>query len=170
MKKGLGIAMALLVLLGCCGTWIAHAQTESSSPQASVPTGRRRLARLVSGNLGRLLMLRSELDIGEEQRGQVQRVIQEHRAVLAEHAQRLVKQRRALRDAVLSQPGEEAAIRQHASELGEAMGDAAVTMARVAADVRAVLTPDQQGRIQATRKAIDESVDSFLREATQPAS
>ena len=118
-------------------------------------------------NVGRLLVLRSELNLGDEQREQIKQGFQRHRVELASDIQHLVAQRLALRSAMLAARIDPIAIRERASAVGEAIGETAVTMAHVVADVRAVLTPTQRDRIRITREAMDGEVDRCLREAVQ---
>lgn len=122
---------------------------------------------LVMGNLGRLLILRSELELSDEQQAQIGQARARHRVELAKALTELVKRRRALRDAVVAEPADPAVIRLRASAVGECSGDTAVMMAQVVGEVRGVLTPEQRGRIRATREAIEATVDGFLREAVQ---
>ena len=122
---------------------------------------------LVIGNLGRLLILRSELDLSDEQLAQIDQARARHRAELAKTLTELVKRRRALREAVVAEPADPSAIRLRASEVGQCSGDTAVMMAQVVREVRGILTPEQQGRVRATRDAIEATVDGFLREAAQ---
>jgi Spy/CpxP family protein refolding chaperone len=119
----------------------------------------------LSGQFGRLLELRSELDLTTEQRHQVRDILVDHRAEIATAVKPVVEKRRALREATLAANVDETAIRTAANDLGKAIGDAAVIGAKVKAEVRAVLTPEQQKKLDEFRGASDSAIDSFLDEA-----
>lgn len=126
------------------------------------------LARLMTGQLGKMLTLRSELNITAEQREKIQAIVKSHKAEIAAVAQPIVEKRRALREAVSVKNPDEKAIRAASDELGKAIGNAAVLGSKVKAEVRAVLTPEQMQKIESFRKQHDQSVDQFLDELGKP--
>ena len=105
------------------------------------------LGRLISGNIGRLLVLRSELNITPEQRAKVRQILTEHGAEIAATVKEVRAKRVALRKAVLGGEADESAILTAAHELGETLGDAAVKAAKLRADVAPVLTASQRTKI-----------------------
>jgi Spy/CpxP family protein refolding chaperone len=125
----------------------------------------RPLRMFFSGQFGRLLELRSELDLTTEQRKQIRDILINHRAEIATVIKPVVEERRALREATLTQNVDEAKIRAAAADLGKAIGDAAVVGSTIKAEVRAVLTPEQQKKVDEYRVDTESAVDSFLNEA-----
>lgn len=123
------------------------------------------LGRLISGNVGRLMVLRSELKITDEQREQIGAVLKQHKPKMLEVGKEVWQQRTKLRDAVLAEKPDEAAIRKAADELGKAIGNAAVLGAAIAAEVRPILTAEQIERLQAFRGDRHEAVADFFEEA-----
>ncbi len=123
------------------------------------------LAKLITGNIGRFLVLRSELGITADQKKKIIEIVKSHRDEIRPVVKTILEKRRTLREAVVNKPGDEPAIRGAAAEMGKAIGDAAVLASKVVAQVRPVLTSQQIERIEKfrvdTRKATDEWVDQM---------
>jgi len=124
------------------------------------------LGKLISGSLGRMMVLRSELDLTDEQRTQVVSVLREHRVEIGQAARNVVRGRRALDTAVTAGATDEPAIRKAASQLGEAIGDAAVMRASIRAQLRPILTEQQVERIDRFRSDQQQAVDQYLEKLT----
>ncbi len=124
------------------------------------------LGKLVSGNLGRWLVLRSELNVSDEQKAQIRETLVSHKPEIARAAKGVWAQRTALREAVLSGQ-DEAAVRKAADELGKSIGDAAVLAAKVVGQLKPILTEQQRQQIKATRADCDQAVERFLTQAAQ---
>ncbi len=120
------------------------------------------LGKFIGGQVGRLMVLREELNITEEQRAKVREVLKSHRDEIAPAAKAVWEKRTALRDAVLDDGTNEKAIREAADALGKAAGDAAVVAAKVAREVRPILTDEQQAKIRATRTECREDTAEFF--------
>lgn len=130
------------------------------------------LARLLRANLGRLITLKAELDVTDEQKGKIREALLPHKAEFVECVKGLHTARRRLGDAVRAEATDEAAIRDAASGLSKAIGEMAVLGAKARKEVLAVLTAEQRSKIEATRASIEESVDreigEFSKEAAKP--
>jgi Spy/CpxP family protein refolding chaperone len=163
MKTGMfGIGLLTIVLTaGFAATGIADA-----APLGDDVPEARPLRKLVSGQFGRLLTLRSELDVTAEQRTQIRDIVKSHKSELAAALKPVAEKRRALREATLAESADESSIRAAADELGKAIGNAAVVGATIKAEVYQVLTPQQREKITEFRGASDSAVDRFLAEAT----
>ncbi len=120
------------------------------------------LGRLIMGNFGRVLVLRSELNVTPEQKEKIHQILKSHKAEAAPIAKSLTEKGRALRKAVLADNSDEAAIRKAADELGKAIGDAAVLASKVGGEVKPVLTQEQRERIGKFLREQDEAKDKFL--------
>jgi len=158
-RTGLAIvlAAALVALIGAP----AAASTEKGTGSAfETPP----LARLIMDNLGRLLVLRSELGVTDEQKQKIQGIVKSHRKEIVPAITGVHEKRKALREAVLNNPVGQEAIRAAAADLGKAMGEAAILRARVGSEVRQVLKPEQQDRIKRFRTDLDRSVETWLTE------
>ena len=111
-----------------------------------------------------------ELDLTDAQQAQMRDVLKTHADEIESHVKAGMDARRALHDAILVQPTDEAAIRQRAQDLGNVHGDGAVMFARIRAEIWPILNADQQERLSSLHARMrthgDEalkSLDAFLR-------
>lgn len=125
------------------------------------------LRRLIGAQIGRMMTLKSEMDMSDEQREKIKVIVVSHRAEIAAVAKPLVDKRRALMDAVLAQPADQKAIRAAADDLGKAIGDGAVLAARIKAEVAPVFMAEQTGKMAEFRKQSEQAVDKFISEIGQ---
>lgn len=151
------IAAALTVGLLFCGLGAAAAPRIMTGDPDFRP-----FRMFMQGQLGRLMTLRSELDVSDDQREAIKKIVIGHRSEIVTVAKPIVDKRRELRDAVLAKDSSESAIRAAANELGKSIGDAAVLAAKVKGEVAKVITPDQMHKIESFRQESDSAVDSFI--------
>jgi len=123
------------------------------------------LGRMITGSLGRLMVLRSELNLTDEQRSQIRDVLVRHRSEIATTVHAVRAKRLALRDSVLAENADEAAIRAAAGELGDEIADAAVKASKLKAQVAPILTSEQRKLIGQFLADQDQAVDRFLDQA-----
>ncbi len=114
------------------------------------------------GNIGRFLVLRSELGLTNDQRKRIAGIVKNHRDEIRPVAKALLEKRRALKEAVINKPGDEAAIRTAATDLGKTIGDASVLASKVVAQVKPVLTPQQVERIENFRAGTQKATSDWL--------
>ena len=162
-RKGLFVGL-LVVAVG------AVAMAAAPGPRAGggwgmFPLADTPLGRLVTGSIGRLLVLRSELNLTAEQKQQVRDVLVSHRKEIAATVKSVHDKRTALRDAVLSGSADEAAIRAKANDLGAAIGDASVKAAKLRGQVAPILTAEQRQLIQRFLAEQDAAVNKLLDQA-----
>jgi Spy/CpxP family protein refolding chaperone len=124
--------------------------------------GQSPFAKLITGNIGRLLVLRSELGITADQKNKIIGIVKSHRHEIRPVVKTIVEKRRALREAVLNKPGDETAIRGAASEMGKAIGDAAVLASKIVAQVKPELTSKQIERIEKFRADTQKATTDWL--------
>ena len=122
------------------------------------------LGRLITGSIGRWMVMRSELNLTEEQRSRVREVLVSHRAQIAETLKTVHTKRAALRDAVLQGQSEDQ-IRAAAAQLGNVIADTAVKAAKLRNEVAPILTEDQQKLIGKFVADQDQAVGKFLDQA-----
>lgn len=156
------IIAAVVVGLSMCGLGAAAAPRALSGDAAGHP-----LRMFLQGQVGRLMTLRSELDVTPEQRAAIQKIVVEHKSEIATVAKPIVANRRALRDATLAKDTNEAAIRTAANDLGKSIGDAAVLASKLKGEASKVLSPDQMKKIEVFRADSDTAVDGFLAKFAQ---
>jgi Spy/CpxP family protein refolding chaperone len=112
----------------------------------------------------------SELDLTDGQRGQIRGILKTHADEILAQVKAGADARRALHDAVMAQPTDEAAIRSLATQVGSVHADGALLFAKVRSELWPILTPEQQQKFLAFHdrmgKHRDEALDSlgaFLR-------
>jgi protein CpxP len=111
-----------------------------------------------------------ELDLSDAQQTQIRDVLKTHADEIEAHVKARMDARRALHDAVLTQPTDEATIRQRAQDLGNIHGDGAVMFARIRSEIWPILNGDQQQRLFGLHARMRthgdqalKSLDDFLR-------
>jgi Spy/CpxP family protein refolding chaperone len=157
------------LLVAAIGT-VAIGGTLGASAMAKKPgcqMAKTPLGRLIMGNLGRLLVLKSELNVTDEQHEQIHGIIVENKGDIAEVAEGIWRKRSALRDSVLAEKPDESTIRKAADELGDAIGDAAVLASKLAGRVRPILTDEQRERIEKCRVDCHKAVEKFFEKAAK---
>ncbi len=92
-----------------------------------------------------------ELNLTEEQRGQLKSVMDSHKDEFKAIGKRMMAAREALGDLVTSDAADETAIRDQAAAIAVVEGDAALLRAKVHTEVFALLTPDQREKAKAMR-------------------
>jgi Spy/CpxP family protein refolding chaperone len=167
-KRWIGMSVAALCVAGVLGVAAGAAPTPDVAGLGLGGEQQGPLARLVSGQFGRLLTLRSEVNLTSDQKVKIKTIVSAHKAEIAAVAKPLVEKRRALRDAVSAKAPDEKVIRAAADELGKSIGNAAVLGSKVKAEVRVVLTPEQAQKIEEFRKQSDQTVDSFIQDMGKP--
>lgn len=157
--------------IGICTLAMILAAGAATTASAAPPAGRydeaRPLRTFLSGQFGRLLTLRSDLGLSDEQRDEIRQIVKSHKQEIVTVMKPVAEKRRALRAATLADHPDEHAIRAAANDLGTALGDAAVVGAKIKAEVHEVLTPDQRQKVESFRQQADDAVDRFLDEAAQ---
>ncbi len=123
------------------------------------------LGKMLSGNLGRMLTLRSELGVTEEQRQQLREVIKSHRSEIAGTVKSLHDARTNLRDSVMKTDASESEIRSAATTLGNAIANAAVQRAELRKEIAPIFTAEQQQLVRESLAENDAAVDKFLTNA-----
>lgn len=107
------------------------------------------------------------LDLTEDQQARVKTVLKAHAAEIEVQMAAKRGARQALRQAMLAQPVDEAAIRALAAEGGKVEADGAVLFARIRTEIDPILTAEQRTKVQTfasqARRRRDGAVQSFDR-------
>ena len=160
MKWAVGLCLA-----GALGVGLAAAKAADVAPAAAEAMRDTPLGRLIGGNIGRLMTLRSEANVTPEQRQKVRAVLTSHKTEIGDVAKDLVTKRRALREAVRADAHDEAAIRKAGEDLGRSIGNAAVVGSKVRGELKLVFTDKQVEMFKKFVADHDTSVDRWLGEA-----
>ncbi len=122
------------------------------------------LGRLITGNFGRLLVLRSELNLTPAQKTEIRGILVSHRTEIATTIQAVHAKRTALGQAIL-QGKSESEVRAAADALGDVIADTAVKAVKLRNQLAPVLTDEQQTLIGQFVKDKDNSIERFLEQA-----
>jgi Spy/CpxP family protein refolding chaperone len=156
------------VLGGGAAISAATADTAAVAGGASGVDSPGPLRMLFSGQVGRLMTLRSELHLSADQKDQIHDILKSHRADIAAALKPVVAKRQALRELIAAPTTDEPAIRVAADDLGKTIGDAAVEAAKVRAELWKVLTPEQQDKVTAFRKDSEKATNDALDHLANP--
>lgn len=126
------------------------------------------LGRLIQGQVGRILTLRSQLNLSDEQREQIHKIIKDHKPELAKAAKQIVEQKRVIRDAVISPDQTQTDIRKAADGLSQTITQTAVLAGQIREQIFAVLTPYQRQKVVDAIADRQQAVDHWLDEIAQP--
>ncbi len=152
---------SVLVVAGVAALAAAGLFAGRLSADAFPNKGRGDFAPRMFGRMARFL------ELTDDQQAQIKTVLKAHAAEI--EAQMAAKRtaRQALRQAMLSQPVDEAAIRARAEEGGKVEADGAVLFARIRTEIDPILTPDQRTKVQTfatrSRRRRDNAIQSFDR-------
>ncbi len=109
-----------------------------------------------------------QLGLSDEQRQEVRRIMELHKAEQQSIGQRFRDAHRAQAEAVMAVPVDEAAVRARSAELAKVEADAAVLRARVHAEVYNVLTPEQQEKAKTLRAEREQRREQWKSERPAP--
>jgi len=161
MKSNRTILAIFLVIVIAAGSAAAWA-VQSGATHGGTFWHNSPMKSLIVGKIGRFLVLRSELNITDEQRREIGRIIKSHKEELVPMAKTILDRRQALRKAVLAEPVKEEAIRAKSKELSQAIGDASVLASKVIREARPVLNAKQLERIRKFMDANHQATNDWL--------
>jgi len=106
--------------------------------------------------------LAKALDLSKEQKEQVKAIFRKHHDEIAPLRKEMVSERRELRNLILSDKPDEAVLREQAKKIAATGGNLAVRWAKVAQEVRTVLTPEQIQKFRALQEKRDRRIDRMM--------
>jgi Spy/CpxP family protein refolding chaperone len=106
--------------------------------------------------------LAKALGLSKEQTEQVKAIFLKHRDGIAPLRKEMVSERRELRKLIQSDKPDEAAIREQVKKIAATGGDLAVRRAKMAQEVRAVLTPEQIQKFRTLQEKRDRRIDRMM--------
>ena len=119
---------------------------------------------MAMGHMYRMNMLFDELGITGDQRIALKKLFKDHRKDIQPLAKGVMIKGQTLRELILAETPDPAAIRQASAELGNAIGDAAVQASALAKEARSMLTPEQVERFKEIRQHRQKVFDETLPE------
>lgn len=136
-RKWMAVAAAVVIVGG--GAYIASAQAPGA--------GRPGVAGHSGGPGARLGAFMQKLNLSQEQREQIRKVLGAHLPQFKENAKKMTEARSAVLDKIRAEPVDEAAIRDACRKAEVIAEDVAVQRARVIAELRPILTDDQRAMV-----------------------
>jgi Spy/CpxP family protein refolding chaperone len=103
------------------------------------------------------------LDLSDDQKTRIKTVLKAHASEIETQMTASAAARRAVHEAVLAQPVDEAAIRAAALQLGQVHADGAVLFARIHTEIQPILTDAQRAKIQSFRDRVRSRADSAVK-------
>ena len=119
---------------------------------------------MAMGHMYRMNVWLDELGITGDQRVALKKLFKEHHKDIQPPAKSMIIKGRALRELILAETPDPAAIRQASAELGNAIADAAVRASVLAKEARSILTPEQVEQFKEMRQHRQKVFDETLRE------
>jgi Spy/CpxP family protein refolding chaperone len=107
------------------------------------------------------LRLGERLGLTEDQRAKVKDVLKAHQTEVRPLVDKVIAERRALRELIHAEKVDEAAIRGQAGKVAGVEADLAVARAKVAQDIRPILSPEQKQRLSELKAEAHEWADEF---------
>ena len=116
---------------------------------------------IVRAAVRHFLNFRKETPLSAEQRASVAKILELHRDEIRAQMTQGRDARRAMAEAA-KKDANSAATRSAAEKLGDVTRDRALLIAKIGAEVRPLLTPEQQKHIEAARGELESLVDAAL--------
>jgi Spy/CpxP family protein refolding chaperone len=111
----------------------------------------------------------SALELSDDQKTRIKEILKAHSAEIEAQIRSSGAARRALHQAVLAEPADEAAIRAAAANLGSVQGDGALLFAKIRSEIDPLLTDPQRVKLRQLRErasgrseAAAKSFEAFL--------
>jgi len=148
------IRNTVLVAVGVCALGIAGIFAGRMSADAIPLKARGDFAPRMFARISRAL------DLTGDQQGAVKSVLRNHADEIAAQMTASRAARKALRDAVMATPSDEATIRARAADAGRVQGDGAVLFAKIRAELDPILTPDQREKARTFQSRVHDRGDN----------
>ncbi|HEX9006932.1 MAG TPA: Spy/CpxP family protein refolding chaperone [Bacteroidota bacterium] len=144
-----------LSLAAGAGSAFAQADAGSGKPQSQKQCHHRK------DRHERFAELAGKLGLTDQQKARMKEVFAKDRPLIKPIVSRLMDEKHQMRTLIRSGSADEAAIRAQAAKVAGVEADLAVQRARMAKELRAILTPEQIEKFKAIQKERDERLDKF---------
>jgi Spy/CpxP family protein refolding chaperone len=164
-KKAIFMVLVSVIVMGLAAVPSIAADPAKDDGRPTFARGP--LGKLIMGHIGRLLVLKSELNVTDDQRKKIAAEIESHKDEIRPVVKLIFEKRQALRDSVINNHGDEKTILQASEDLGIAIGKVALLASKVVAKVRPIFTPEQQERIKNFRMGMDKATSEWINQIAQ---
>ena len=148
----------LVIAAGITGIGFAATSSSDTLPPEKHGSALREIVRTA---VRHFLNFRKETPLSAEQRASVTKILESHRDEIRAQMTKGRDARRAMAEAA-KKDANSAATRSAAEKLGDVTRDRALLIAKIGAEVRPLLTPEQQKHIEAARGELESLVDAAL--------
>lgn len=148
------LALALITATSATAVFAANPSDEVLLRQAKV----REVVRTVVRNL---MDFRKETPLSDEQKTRIREVVQTYHSDMRQQAETGKAAREAFRKAAAESPDSKETLAA-AEAIGNAARDQALLAARIRAEVRPILTPEQQDSIESAWKSVSGKVEAVI--------
>lgn len=171
MKITSTLAIVSALVIGAAGfTAIpALAKTSAENSVAGVlgedfiaGQGHGRFREVIRTAMRNMLNFRHETPLTAEQKRKARGVLESHRSDIRTQMEKGRDARRAMMDAVKASGPDAVATKEAADKIGNAARDRALLMAKVASEIRPLLTAEQLERVEAARTEIESQMDAAI--------
>ena len=107
-------------------------------------------------------MMAKALGLSREQKEQIKAIFRKHRDEIAPLREKMVSERREMRNLIRSDKPDEAALREQVKKIAATGGDLAVLRAGIFREVRSVLTPAQVEKFRVLQEKRDRRIDRMM--------
>ncbi|MFG0247403.1 MAG: Spy/CpxP family protein refolding chaperone [Phycisphaeraceae bacterium JB051] len=163
-KRTLWIMAIALSIAGIGATaWAQTGVINSGQSWRNLPIGR-----LIQGQIGRLMTLRAQLNLSDEQRSEIRSIVQTQQPQISKLLNQLVEQRRSLRDQAMMPTPDEQAIQKTAEQMSKTITEAAILGGNLRQQIMDVLTAEQRALLTEAQVDRQDAVDKWLSELAKP--
>lgn len=169
MKITSTLAIVSALVLGAAGFTAIPALAKASSETGVAGVlgedflpgqGHGKFREVIRTAIRHLLNFRHETPLSAEQKQKAQGVLESHRSEIRSQMEKGRDARRAMMAAVKESGSDAVATREAADKIGNAARDRALLMAKVASEIKPLLTPEQLKRVESARAEIESEVDA----------
>ncbi|MCC7493548.1 MAG: periplasmic heavy metal sensor [Fimbriimonadaceae bacterium] len=118
----------------------------------------RPVLQVLRGSLPKLLRLKREMGMQPEQWTKIKAVLRQHDAELRTAGRAVAQRHQVVSAAVRQEPLDEPAVRRAVAEMNTAVADLAILRARLRAEIKPLLTPAQQQKLETFRTEVEAAV------------
>jgi len=164
MKMNITMKKITITILSCAciaATAVAGNNAFSGSDDSPGLPGKP-LRTILSTVVRELLDFRHDTPLSAGQKSQIAAILETHRAEIHTQMEHARDARRAMLDAVNAAGASSPAATDAAAKIGDAARDRALLTARIGSEIKPLLTPEQQSRLQNAIKDVESTVDSVL--------
>ena len=152
MKKKRWILLTGLIVITVVGfSLVSHAGRNFPNPMGLGP-------------MYRFNLMSEELGLTDDQRAALMGIFKSHRQEIMPLAKTMIAKKKALGELMLAENPDPAAIRRASTDLGQAIGEAAIFGSALFQKAQTILTPEQLTRFREMRQNRQKAFDESLRE------